>query len=372
MQLNIEEELFAVRKTGFSFPKKLLIFILESIFNLKLYRKFHHSYDYCKSTEEEILFTVTICWKMYLSLIFFCFTAALSHGIPQVERNAGGCVILPCKYNQSAVEGAEGSIDIEWTVSNVANPLIWLSGGKVFKKVPRLSPRISFMAHNSTSGDASVWIVSLTAEDSGVYRCKVRKGGYSNQINVNVTVLDKDMFDPAVITENITEIQRNVGESVILPCGYNKSAAEGAEGNVVIEWSVRNQANLTKICQSTVYERNPGMSPRISLVSDSNMTGNASVSIVSLTTADSGLYRCTVWKGWHILHQNSVIVTVLGGEAPAAALLSVYISITLVVCIVLITLLLLGYCHFRTVRNNSASSLNYKENELYETVQRHK
>lgn len=56
------------------------------------------------------------------------------------------------------------------------------------------------------------------------------------------------------------------------------------------------------------------MSPRISLVSDNDTTGNASVAIVSLATTDSGLYLCTVWKGCHILHQNTVIVTVLGGK----------------------------------------------------------
>ncbi|XP_033851935.3 CXADR-like membrane protein [Acipenser ruthenus] len=309
---------------------------------------------------------------MYLSLILFCFMTALSHNIPQMERNAGGCVTLPCKYNRSAVEGADGTIDIEWTVRNVTDPLIWLSGGKVFKKVPRLSPRISFVAHNSTTGDASVRIISLTPEDSGLYHCNVRKGAYINLILVNVTVLD--MFDPAVVGENITEIQKNVGESVILPCGYNQSAAEGAEGNVDIEWSIRNQTNFTEtlICQSTVYKRNPGMSPRISLVSDNDTTGNASVAIVSLATTDSGLYLCTVWKGCHILHQNTVIVTVLVGKAPAVALISLYVFITLAVCIVLITLLFLGYCHFRKIRNNSASSMYYKENELYETVLRRK
>ncbi|KAK1156055.1 CXADR-like membrane protein isoform X1 [Acipenser oxyrinchus oxyrinchus] len=306
---------------------------------------------------------------MYLSLIFFCFMTALSHNIPQMERNAGGCVTLPCKYNRSAVEGADGTLDIEWTVKNVTDPLIWLSGGKVFKNVPRLSPRISFMAHNSTTGDASVRIISLTQEDSGLYHCKVRKGAYSNLIHVNVTVLD--MFDPAVVVENITEIQKNVGESVILPCGYNQSAAEGAEGNVDIEWSIRKETNFTEtlICQSTVCKRNPGMSPRISLVSDNDTNGNASMTIVSLATADSGLYLCTVWKGCHILHQNTVNVMVLGGKAPPVALLLLYVFITLAVCIVLITLLFLGYCHFRKIRKTNCMKLSYGVNDTKQLLQ---
>nr|XP_015192894.1 PREDICTED: coxsackievirus and adenovirus receptor-like [Lepisosteus oculatus]XP_015192895.1 PREDICTED: coxsackievirus and adenovirus receptor-like [Lepisosteus oculatus] len=134
---------------------------------------------------------------MYLSL-FLCLLngllqAAGRGSLLNIEGRAGGTAVLLCLYNLTALDNRTGNLDIEWTVRNTANisdPVIWFSGNQVFKLVPSFSTRISFSSDNQTTGDASVKIISLRTEDSGLYQCQVKKVPFIQKTTINMTVLE--------------------------------------------------------------------------------------------------------------------------------------------------------------------------------------
>ncbi|XP_069750920.1 coxsackievirus and adenovirus receptor homolog isoform X3 [Narcine bancroftii] len=131
--------------------------------------------------------------KNYLFVIIFVwsFIEAEDKKPKVILRQVGDDVTLPCKYQTKHT--LTGYLDIEWLIkSKVINEsdkmIITLSGGNVY---PADSHReISFVSENVSHGDASLCIRSLDAADSGIYFCKVKKGGIIQRKAWNLTVQD--------------------------------------------------------------------------------------------------------------------------------------------------------------------------------------
>ncbi|XP_072140026.1 uncharacterized protein [Mobula birostris] len=110
-----------------------------------------------------------------------------------IWRQAGDNVTLTCKYQLRS--DPNGYLDIEWTVKsknfNESDKLIiTLSGRKVYIFIS--NQKISFASGNGSHGDASLYIKSLVAADSGIYYCKVKTGQPLHQESWNLTVQGKE------------------------------------------------------------------------------------------------------------------------------------------------------------------------------------
>ncbi|XP_051895674.1 coxsackievirus and adenovirus receptor homolog [Pristis pectinata] len=148
-----------------------------------------------------------MCKIYLLTIVFFwCFaedTAAETNKNNLILKQAGDNVTLTCKYQPRS--NPNDYLDIEWTVrSKIFNEsdkmIITLSGGRVY--VYGLHEKMTFASGNGSHGDASLFIKSLAAADSGIYDCKVKIQGIIHQEAWNLTVQGKEqrMEDQDVTT----------------------------------------------------------------------------------------------------------------------------------------------------------------------------
>ncbi|XP_069750919.1 coxsackievirus and adenovirus receptor homolog isoform X2 [Narcine bancroftii] len=155
-----------------------------------------------------------------------------------ILRQVGDDVTLPCKYQTKHT--LTGYLDIEWLIkSKVINEsdkmIITLSGGNVY---PADSHReISFVSENVSHGDASLCIRSLDAADSGIYFCKVKKGGIIQRKAWNLTVQDKEQ---SLEDQNIPKTLMN---STMVP----KNSTDSSKGSDTSfhKWAIRTGVSVS-------------------------------------------------------------------------------------------------------------------------------
>nr|XP_033775292.1 CXADR-like membrane protein [Geotrypetes seraphini] len=189
----------------------------------------------------------------------------------EIKKVAEENVTLPCHHELSLL-GLK-SLDIEWWLEqkpeSTPNMVIGYSDESVYNYLNNNQKgRVNF-ASNFRAGDASLHIRSLEPSDAGLYSCKVKNGGTYKLDRVVLKVLVQPSEPKCWMEGELSE-----GRNISLEC---KSSA----GTEPIQYKWATVSGKEQIL---------GVLPATSSVDFSNP---ARVILRNLSTAHSGLYRCT-------------------------------------------------------------------------------
>ncbi|XP_059581524.1 uncharacterized protein LOC109285136 [Alligator mississippiensis] len=150
-------------------------------------------------------------------------------------------------------------------------------------------------------GDASLSLAAVTVPDRGLYWCVV---GYRVQQHHGETILH--LLGAKVQVTTVPSSWARVGSGVLLHCRFT------VEGPVALD-SLRVQWYLGEV-KVAWYDRGRSQAQSgASLPSENELqSGDASLSLATVTTLDTGMYKCIVWYRKH-QHQGKTRLQLLVG-----------------------------------------------------------
>ncbi|XP_057208607.1 neurotrimin-like isoform X1 [Triplophysa rosa] len=183
----------------------------------------------------------------------------------EVTAYSGESVVLPC----SCTEPLAKPHQLKWKyVRNYKE--IYPS-----EHIKRYKNRVTLL-NQTTPGNLSLLVSSLTKEDDGDYRCSASSDQYTY---IRLHVKGCDMVRP----EPTLEVTAYSGESVVLPCSCTEPLAKPHQ----LQWKY--VKNHEEIYPSEHIERYKN---RVTLLKQTT-PGNLSLLLSSLTKEDDGDYQCS-------------------------------------------------------------------------------
>uniref|UniRef100_A0A098M0Y7 Coxsackievirus and adenovirus receptor n=1 Tax=Hypsiglena sp. JMG-2014 TaxID=1550645 RepID=A0A098M0Y7_9SAUR len=142
-----------------------------------------------------------------------------------VTKAQGDKVTLLCTFTLTTAD--ENAVEIEWSIlpPKGEEPVIIYSEGKLYDKYGMMG-RVQFAKQNPASGNASIDILNLKTEDSGMYQCKVKKLPSIKIHRVKLAVFEKPMKTKCHI-----EGSQEIGSDLTLKC----KSQEGSP-KIVYSW----------------------------------------------------------------------------------------------------------------------------------------
>ncbi|KAA0708681.1 hypothetical protein E1301_Tti008065 [Triplophysa tibetana] len=209
------------------------------------------------------------CLYIFLFMLHFsagCDLLQQWSKLVDVTGYLGGSVVLPC----SCTEPQAKPHQLKWT---------YYQGGlkEMFPSVhiERYKNRVTLL-NQTTPGNFSLLLSSLTKEDKGDYQCSVSPDQYTF-IRLHVKGCD--------IVRKTLDVTGYLGESVVLPCSCTEPQAKPHQ----LKWTYY-QGGLKEMFPSEHIERYKN---RVTLLNQ-NTPGNLSLLLSSLTKEDKGDYQCSV------------------------------------------------------------------------------
>ncbi|XP_027519192.1 coxsackievirus and adenovirus receptor-like [Corapipo altera] len=191
-----------------------------------------------------------------LSLVLLC-SAGLTRSLTITsvdqsvfEKAQGEKVTLPCTFE--LLEEDEGPLDIEWVFIPADNPekeqvIIMYAVDRIYNHYnPAVTGRVQFTNSNPRSGDGSLDIVNLKAEDTGTYQCKVKKVPGVQSKKIQLTVLVKP-----VGTKCSIEGSQEIGKDVTLKCASR-------EGSPLLSYDWRRVSGTQELPATSMLNKNTG------------------------------------------------------------------------------------------------------------------
>ncbi|XP_056620601.1 cell surface A33 antigen isoform X2 [Triplophysa dalaica] len=186
----------------------------------------------------------------------------------EVTGYSGGSVLLPCSCTDPQTKPHQ----LKWTYHQGDYKEFYPS-----EHIERYKNRVTLL-NQTTPGDLSLRLSSLTKEDVGVYQCYVSSDQYT-YIRLHVKGCDMDMVRQTL------EVTGYSGGSVVLPCSCTEPQTKPHQ----LKWTYH-QGNYTEIYPSEHIERYKN---RVTLLNQTT-PGNLSLRLSSLTKEDDGDYQCYV------------------------------------------------------------------------------
>ncbi|XP_056619732.1 uncharacterized protein LOC130433947 [Triplophysa dalaica] len=186
----------------------------------------------------------------------------------EVTGYSGGSVLLPC----SCTEPQTKPHQLKWTYHQGDYKELYPS-----EHIERYKNRVTLL-NQTTPGNLSLLLSSLTKEDDGVYQCYVSSDQYT-YIRLYVKGCDMDMVQQTL------EVTGYSGGSVVLPCSCTDPQTKPHQ----LIWTYH-QGNYTEIYPSEHIERYKN---RVTLLNQTT-PGDLSLLLSSLTKEDDGDYQCYV------------------------------------------------------------------------------
>ncbi|KAI7800281.1 hypothetical protein IRJ41_025807 [Triplophysa rosa] len=206
---------------------------------------------------------------LYIFLFMLHFSAGCDMVRPgstlEVTAYSGESVVLPC----SCTEPLAKPHQLQWTyVKN--HEEIYPS-----EHTERYKNRVTLLKQ-TTPGNLSLLLSSLTREDDGYYQCSASSDQYTY---IRLHVKGCDMVRP----RSTLDVTGYSGESVVLPCSCTEPLAKPHQ----LQWTY--VENHEEIYPSEHIERYKN---RVTLLKQTT-PGNLSLLVSSLTREDDGDYRCS-------------------------------------------------------------------------------
>ncbi|XP_062410897.1 V-set and immunoglobulin domain-containing protein 8a [Sardina pilchardus] len=239
-----------------------------------------------------------------------------SSGPQTLQKAQGDTVTLGCTYSPGPLD--MGDLDIEWSVispdTTQKDQLVisYTGGRKYLHGNPALTAGLDFAAGNPANGDASLSISSVSAGNSGVYQCKVKKAPGVDTRKISLVVMERPSA-PRCWVEG--------GEAVGSPQSLHCSSAQGTPP-LAYQW-----------------KREIG-GPTPSAVTQDSLTGQLKISNHSESFA--GIYTCEVSN---VVGKERCKINLRALKPPSTAgvVVGTVVGVLLLVIIVLIAVWLMVY-----------------------------
>ncbi|XP_070606377.1 coxsackievirus and adenovirus receptor isoform X2 [Erythrolamprus reginae] len=162
-----------------------------------------------------------------------------------VTKAQGGKVTLLCTFTLSTAD--ESAVEIEWSILQPKGeePVIVYNEGKIYDEYG-MKGRVLFAKQNPASGNASIDIINLKLEDTGMYQCKVKKLPSIKTHRVHLIVLEKPMKTKCHI-----EGSQEIGSDLTLKC-------KSQEGSPVIVYSWKKTTGSQELPATALPNENTG------------------------------------------------------------------------------------------------------------------
>ncbi|XP_026519900.1 coxsackievirus and adenovirus receptor isoform X1 [Notechis scutatus] len=160
-----------------------------------------------------------------------------------VTKAQGDKVTLLCTFTTAD----DRTVEIEWSVlaPKGEEPVIIYDEGNVYDTYD-MKGRVQFAKQNPASGNASIDILNLKAEDTGKYQCKVKKLPSVKTQRVHLTVLEKPMKTKCYI-----EGSQEIGSDLTLKC-------KSQEGSSIIVYSWKKTTGSQELPATALPIENTG------------------------------------------------------------------------------------------------------------------
>uniref|UniRef100_A0A8C1YHE4 Ig-like domain-containing protein n=1 Tax=Cyprinus carpio TaxID=7962 RepID=A0A8C1YHE4_CYPCA len=212
---------------------------------------------------------------------------------PLVVR-LGGSVILPC-YVETPLVAEQVKVVWKRTDSETLVHLYQDGESRAEAQQQDYHDRAHFFTDQIQHGNFSLRLDNLTAEDKGVYRCKV----YSQKVADKTLVEIKDV-ERLLVSGSSRSISASVGEDVTLNCSVDSHITP--EHTEEVSWRKTNKDGHILVL---FYQNNQTLSDssderyrdRAEFFTDEIPKGNFSLRLKSVRTEDKGVYMCQVFAG---------------------------------------------------------------------------
>ncbi|XDV12351.1 hypothetical protein PO909_001048 [Leuciscus waleckii] len=233
----------------------------------------------------------------------------------------GGSVVLPCYVETPLVTE---NLRVVWgrTDSETLVHLYQDGESRAEEQHKDYHDRAHFFTDQIQHGNFSLRLDNLTAEDKGIYRCKV----YSQQV-ADKTLVEIIDVERLLVSGSSRSISAYDGEDVTLNCSVDSHIKPE---HIEVSWKKTDEDveilvllyQNNKTLPDSSYER---YRDRVEFFTDEIPKGNFSLRLKSVKTEDKGVYMCEVFAGR--LSANATVVVLRLG-------FSVYHITVLILCIV--------------------------------------
>ena len=187
-----------------------------------------------------------------------------------LEKAEGENVKLACDFTTAPED--TGNLEIEWSVRSVRHPMeteevLLYSAGQIYDSLYEpLQGRVYFHSEDPEKGDAAIHLSLLSHQDSGIYKCQVKKVPGIRSIKTVLRVLKRPSKPRCYYTEGAGEFSK----TKVLHCQSQEGAAP-----ILYHW-----ARIP-----------PWKLPPTSAVMDKTA---GTLTIQDASESDGGTYKCTV------------------------------------------------------------------------------
>ncbi|XP_063044627.1 uncharacterized protein LOC134438857 [Engraulis encrasicolus] len=263
-----------------------------------------------------------------LTLLVYCEAFDIQGPSGRLSAPLGGSVVLPCSVEPPL---PLEELEIEWRRRDT-NALVHLFQEEDVRPESQdvsFSGRAFFFKDELEKGNYSLLISSVVREDTGGYICKVYTNLESNEVKVEISVIEH------LVVKGAGVVPGNVGKDVVLGCAVDSRIPSDKVDKVI--WKRTDQDDhdivvllyhLGVVLPNSSHERYQG---RVELFTTEIPKGNFSLRLDDVRTEDQGEYICEAQSGH--LSASAIIVLQEHGSHPQlilAALLSLIAAVTAV------------------------------------------
>nr|XP_055050918.1 junctional adhesion molecule-like [Misgurnus anguillicaudatus] len=223
----------------------------------------------------------------------------------------GGSVVLPCYVEAPLPVNTE---KVEWRKTDSETLVHLYKDGDIRAEAQHQDyhDRAHFFTENIKHGNFSLLLKNVTAEDEGVYRCKV----YTKQVAGKTLVEIKDV-EYLIVSGSSQSIFAYLGEGVTFSCSVNSHIP--TEEIEEVSWKKRDKDEEIPVLLYQNNETLPESSDeryrdRVEFFTDEIHRGNFSLRLKRVRTEDKGVYICQVFTG-RLSANTAVILETLGFSA---------------------------------------------------------
>ncbi|XP_073721215.1 uncharacterized protein [Misgurnus anguillicaudatus] len=223
----------------------------------------------------------------------------------------GGSVVLPCYVETPLVME---NVKVEWTRTDSDILVHLFLNGDIRPEAQHQDyhDRAHFFTEDIKHGNFSLLLNNLTAEDKGVYRCKVYTGQAADKTLVEI----KDV-EYLIVSRSNRWLSASVGDDITLSCSVDSHIKPEEIEEVSWTKKVKDEDILVLLYQNNKTQSGSSdeqYRDRVEFFTDEIHRGNFSLRLKRVTTEDKGVYICQVFtKG--LSANTTVILETLGFSA---------------------------------------------------------